>query len=113
MVGCRACPNQQSKPRKHFLQVNKCIGEIDYPVTKINLEHGVNSGVTLAPLVNGLVPIYEEHIARLDRGIGLNAWGEMSVEEKAMIIAMRRVTISMQNLQNEAEIKAADRQRKK
>lgn len=67
----------------------------------------------MAPLVNGLVPIYEEHSARLERGISLDAWDQMRMEEKAFIIAMRRVKLAMQNIQNEAEIRVSQRKRKK
>lgn len=52
----------------------------------------------------GLVPIYEEHEARLERGIEVRAWMEMDETEKALIIAARRTHIAIRNLQAEAEI---------
>lgn len=61
---------------------------------------------SLAP---GLIPIYEENVARLERGIDLETWTKMTVDEKAMIIAIRRTTIAMNNLQSEAEIKAMEK----
>ena len=80
-------------------------GDIDVPATKIDLEHGISSNLWMASLAPGLIPIYEEQIARLERGIDLDTWSGMSVDEKAMLIAVRRTTLAMKNLQSEAEIK--------
>lgn len=77
---------------------------MDTPATKVELEHGVSPGVWLGSLANGLIPVYEEHLARLERGINLDEWAKMSVDEKAMIVAVRRISNAMQNLQAEAEI---------
>lgn len=55
------------------------------------------------------MPVYEEHTARLERGYGLDAWQTMDPFEKAMIIAQRRIQIALENLQAEAQIKAAKR----
>lgn len=56
-----------------------------------------------------LVPIFEEHTARLERGISVSSWLEMSETEKALIIARRRISVQMQNLQTEAEIQKTKR----
>ena len=102
---------QKSKPPRRFLGVTKSNGEIDVPATKIELEHGISSNLMLVSMAVGLVPIYEEQLTRLEHGINLDAWAGMSVDEKAMIIALRRTTMAMKNLQAEAEIKQAEKKR--
>lgn len=99
--------SQKSRPPSSFLGTSKSYGDFDIPVTKVELEHGISSGVFLTSLANGLVPVYEEHLARLERGIDLDTWAEMKVDEKALVIAVRRVTLAMNNLQAEAEIRKA------
>ena len=74
----------------------------------MELEYGVYSGVRLKSLGDGMVPLFEEHEARLERGIGLDEWGAMSLFEKSLLIAHRRVKIAMQNLQSEAEIRQSE-----
>ena len=56
-----------------------------------------------------MVPLYEEHEARLERGIGLEAWAAMEEGEKALIIASRRIRLAVHNLQEEAQIEQAKR----
>jgi predicted GTPase len=56
-----------------------------------------------------MVPLQEEHEARLERNIRLADWGAMDVMEKALIIASRRIQTAIRNLNTEAEIKQAER----
>jgi hypothetical protein len=98
----------RKRPRS-FLAVTKKIGSIESPVTEIQLEHGVSAGIHLRVLAEGLIPLYEEHEARLERGIRLKEWEEMDYIEKALIVAQRRIRNAAQNLQSEAEIKAMER----
>jgi alcohol dehydrogenase class IV len=86
-------------------------GEIDIPITKIELPHGISAGVWLGYLIEGNIPVFEEHAARLERGIGLDAWANMDVDEKAMIVAMRRLSMQLANLQAEAEITRAEKKK--
>jgi hypothetical protein len=58
----------------------------------------------LGTLAAEIVPTFEEHLARLERGINLETWSRMDVEEKAIIIAVRRMSKAVDNLQAEAEI---------
>lgn len=102
-----------SRRRKRFLGVTRRQGEIDLPVTAIELEYAVYSGAKLKILAEGMVPVFEEHEARVERGLSLEAWGTMPLYEKAMIIAIRRTNIALQNLQNEAEIRDAERKAKR
>lgn len=78
-------------------------------MTGVELEYGVSSGVHLRSLSAGLVSLYEEHITRLERGISIEDWGKMDSTEKALVIAARRITIAMKNLQSEAEIRHMER----
>ena len=87
--------------------MNKNNGEIDIPATKIELEFGISSNLWMVSLAPGLVPIYEEQVVRIERGINLDEWSNISADEKAMMVAVRRTGIAMQNLQSEAEIKQA------
>lgn len=82
---------------------------IQIPITQIEVDNGVSAGVQLKALGPGMVPIHEEHEARLGRGIGLEDWMNMDVFEKALVIANRRVRIAQGNLQADAEIKDAKR----
>jgi len=59
-----------------------------------------------------MVPTFEENSARLERNYTLEAWSKLDGMEKAMIIAIRRIGNSMQNLQVEAEIRANKRKMK-
>lgn len=53
-----------------------------------------------------LVPPFEEHEARLQKGIPMDVWYEkMDSMERAFVIAMFRIGRAMKNLQAEAEIR--------
>lgn len=82
------------------------------PITQVEIENSVSAGIQLNVYCPGVVPFYEEHEARLERGIGLSAWAEMDPLEKALVIAMRRSRIAQQNLQADAEIRNAKRNAK-
>jgi hypothetical protein len=74
-------------------------------VTELELEYAVYSGVRQRADGVDLVTLQEEHEARLERGIGLEAWGGMELFEKALLIATRRNRFAMANQQAEAEIR--------
>lgn len=90
-----------------FLGASKRFGALSLPVTAIELDHAVRSGAELRSLSPGMVPLYEEHIARLEANVRLNDWQAMDEVEKALIIAARRIRIALENLQAEAQIKAS------
>lgn len=96
-----------------FLGVTKTSGYVDVSVTTIELQHGISAGARLRSFGESMVPLFEEHEARLERGIGLEVWGAMPRMEKAFLIAHRRIKLSLQNLQSEAEIKHAEAKAKK
>jgi len=58
-------------------------------------------------LDSDMVPIFEEQLARLEKGYKLQEWFELDPMERAMVIAVRRVDIATKNQQTEAEIKKA------
>lgn len=89
------------------------MGEVSVPVTKIELTNGINSGVRLNVLAHGLVPIFEEHEARLERNISIESWCNMHHIEKALIIANRRIRVATKNIQAEAEIEKMKQDSKK
>ena len=91
---------------KNFLGATKFIGGMNAPVSQIELEHGVNAGISLRAYNKNMVSIYEEHGARLERGISLDDWMAMDTLEKALIVAHRRIRVAIHNLQEEAQIKA-------
>lgn len=62
---------------------------------------------------DGMVPTFEEQIARLERNYSINDWLELDSMEKAIIVAVRRIDIAMKNLQTEAEIQHANRKASK
>jgi len=80
-------------------------GSIDVPATKVELDHGVSANLWLSSLAKDMVPVYEEQVTRVERGIDLETWSKMNMDEKAMIIAIRRTNNAISNLQNEAEIR--------
>lgn len=59
------------------------------------------------------MPVYEEHTARIERGISVRDWLDLNETERALIIARRRIAIQMKNLQTEAEITKMKREAKK
>lgn len=102
-----------SRQPRSFLGATRRVGYVDKRVTQVELEHGIYSGVKLKSIGDGMVPMFEEHEARLERGIGLDAWGTMPLFEKALLIAHRRVRNAMSNLQTEAEMKDSERRAKR
>lgn len=80
------------------------------PVTEVELEYGINSGIRLKGVAASMVPIHEEHEARLERGINLETWMAMSMSEKALIVAVRRNRIAIQNIQSDTEVRHTKRE---
>lgn len=59
-------------------------------------------------LAKGLIPVYEEHSARISNSMSLNEWDELPYMERAIIVAMYRIKNSIGNLKAEAEIRESD-----
>lgn len=99
--------------RPTFLRVTKQVGELQESVTRIELNNAVSAGISWGMIGTDMVPIFEEHIARLERGYRLEEWYELSPMERALVVAIRRVDNASKNLQAEAEIEKAKRDAKK
>ena len=99
---------------QRFLGVTKRIDGVEENITRIELEHGVSAGIRWRSIADDMIPIFEEHSARSEKGISMTDWYKMEPMERAMIVAIRRVENASKNLQAEAEIKAnkAKQQRK-
>lgn len=57
-----------------------------------------------------MVPLQEEHEARLESRISLSDWMEMPDLEKALLIAVRRNRRAIDNLINETNLKKMKRE---
>ena len=87
--------------------MTKIVGEVDESLTRIELDNGISAGIRLGSLGMDMVPIFEEHSARLDRNINIRDWYAMDPMERAMVVAIKRLDTAMKNHQAEAEIKHA------
>lgn len=92
-------------PPKPFLMVTKNSYEIRESVTRFESENAINAGISWGAIGPGIVPIFEEHATRMERGYTLQAWYELEPLERAMTVAMRRIDIASKNLQMDAEIR--------
>ena len=89
--------------------MTKQVGEVDESLTRIELDNGISAGIRLGSLGADMVPMFEEHSARLERNISIRDWYAMEPMERAMVVAIRRLDNAIKNHQEEAEIKAAKR----
>ena len=89
--------------------MTKSNGLISENVTRVELSHSVSAGIMWGAIGSDMVPIYEEHQARLERNYSIAAWYELEAMERAMVIAIRRIDNAARNLQSEAEIADAKR----
>lgn len=93
--------------------VTKQTGELRETVTRFELDNAVSAGVTWGSLGADMVPLFEEHSARLERGYTIDQWYALDAMERAMVVAHRRIDIASKNLQADAEIRDAKRKAKK
>jgi len=56
-----------------------------------------------------MIPVFEEHNVRIDNKMSLAEWDELPYMERVIIVAVHRIRNSISNLQSEAEIRNADR----
>lgn len=77
-------------------------------MTEVELDHAIYSGAQLKRLTEGMVPLQEEHEARLERNLGLSEWAAMPRLDKAFIIAVRRNHFALQNIQSDVETTQAE-----
>lgn len=95
--------------RRTFLRVTKSVGYTDESVTRIEPDHAVSAGIRWGSIADDMVPLFEEHAARIAANYSLAEWMALEPLERAMVIAVRRIENAMHALQTEAEIKDAKR----
>lgn len=93
--------------------VTKQVGDLRENITRIELDHGVSAGVMWGSLGADMVPLFEEHSARLERDYTLTEWYALDTMERALVVAHRRIDMASKNLQSEAEIRDAKRKARK
>lgn len=93
--------------------VTKQIGDLRENITRIELDNAVSAGVLWGSLGADMVPLFEEHSARLERDYTLAEWYALDRMERALVVAHRRIDMASRNLQSEAEIRDAKRKSKK
>jgi len=98
---------------KPFLRVVKRVGEVEENITKVELGESISAGIKLGAIGEGMVPIFEEHSARLERGYSLEQWYALAPMERAIVIAVRRIDVATKNHQQEAEARHVKRGMKK
>lgn len=99
--------------RNPFLMVTKSSGQIRESVTRFESEFAVSADITWGALSPDMVPIFEEQVARLERGYTVQAWYDLDPLERAMVVAIRRIDIAQKNLQADEEIRRARRDARK
>lgn len=102
------CRTQQT-----FLRVTKRSGYVDENITNLELENGISAGIRWGCLGPDMVPIFEEHAARIEKNYRMEEWFSLDSMERAMIIAVRRIDIAAKNQQAEAEYKKAKQDSKR
>lgn len=78
-------------------------------MVEVELDYGINAGISLRKLHIDLVPVYEEQEARQQAGIRLSDWEAMEYEERVMTVALNRVRRAIHNQNVEAEIRESKR----
>lgn len=101
------------RQRRTFLGVKKRLGDTDYNVTEVELEHGVSADIFLRSLSQDTIPPYYEHLFRIRAGISLNDWQTKSRTEKALLVAVMQNESAVQGHQAEAEIRKAKKNAKR
>lgn len=90
------------------------IGSIAVDVTTIEPDKPISTGIRWRRIAAILVPQFEEHSARLERGISLRQWyDEMDEMERAIVIAVRRLQTASDNIVTEAQTAAAKKDMKR
>lgn len=67
----------------------------------------MSAGIRWRSFGKGMVPIFEEHLARNEKKYTLDEWYALDPLDRAMIIAIRRIDNASKNHQAQAEIKAS------
>lgn len=89
--------------------MTKRVGEVEENITRIELEHGISAGIRMGSLGSDMVPLFDEHAARLSQKMSMNEWYAMDRMERAVVVAVWRIDQAMRNHQAEAEIAQSKR----
>ena len=81
-------------------------------MTQIETSSGVNTGVRLHSLIPGMVPPYEEALARRASGYKAREWLELEPFERAVEVALYRIDKKIEAISADAEKAALDRKAK-
>jgi len=88
------------------------IGERVTNVTEVELDHGVNAGISFNIYGLNLIPVYEEQQTRVENRFTLAEWDALPYLDKVLSVAMRRIRLSIKNVQAEAELSESERKSK-
>lgn len=83
--------------------MTKKVDGVDFSVERIEFENTVSAGIQWRSLWKGQVPIFEEHLVRLERDYTLEAWYALHYMERAMVIAVHRLAKASKGHENDAE----------
>lgn len=96
----------------NFLGVRKAIGSAGYinpedqvyvDILEVESPSGNIAGIVSVGTIPGLVPFFEEHIARRKAGYTLPQWRELDWIDRAIEVAMLRVEAKIESIQAEEQ----------
>lgn len=93
--------------------MTKRVGELEENITRVETEDGVSAGIRWRSFGEGMVPIFEEHLARSEKKYTLEEWYALDLMDRAMTVAIRRIDNASKNHQAQAEIKASKAKQRK
>ena len=83
------------------------------PIQEAHLKHSVPTGITYEVMVPGVVPFYEECEAAQWGHFNMRAWTDLEVEEKALIVAQKRLARQIELHAEDAVARAAEKKMEK
>ena len=87
-------------------------GAIRDSVTRLETD-GVSAGIRWGALGVEMVPIFEETTVRIDQRYTTGEWAQLDPMEKAIMVAQKRISNAIQNIQSEAEMRRMKHQQRK
>ena len=87
-------------------------GAIRDSVTRVETD-GVSAGIRWGALGVEMVPIFEETTVRIDQRYTTGEWAQLDPMEKAIMVAQKRISNAIQNIQSEAEMRRMKHEQRK
>lgn len=87
-------------------------GAIRDSVTRVET-NGVSAGIRWGALGVDMVPIFEETTVRIEQRYTTEEWARLDPMEKAIMIAQKRISNAIQNIQSEAEMRRMKQEQRK